>query len=75
MKKAERFRKMTDEQIEKEIKNLKLELMKAHTGFGSARVGKDKEKGTSGSDIMKRIRKEVARGRTILRERQINQKV
>ena len=66
---------MTDEGLIKELKNLKLEIMKAHTGFGTAKVGKDKEKGTSGSDMLKRLRKEVARAKTVLRERQINQNV
>lgn len=73
MDKIKRYREMSDEKLEKELKNLKLEMMKAQTGMGTAKVGKDKEKGSSGSDIMKRLRREVARARTVLRERQINQ--
>ena len=66
---------MTDEQLKKELQNLKMEKMRAHTGFGTAKVGKDKEKGNQGSDMLKRLRREVARMRTVLRERQINQKI
>lgn len=62
---------MDDEQLEKALKNLKFEMMRAQTGFGTASVGKDKEKGSSGSDIMKRIRREVARLKTVMSERKV----
>ncbi len=70
MKKAERYRRMNKEQLEKELKNLRLEMMKAKTKMGHAVLGKDKERGSSGSDIIKRIRREKARILTILREKE-----
>lgn len=73
MKKVEKnrnYRRMNKEQLENELKNLSLEMMKAKTKMGHATIGKDKEKGSSGSDIIKRIRREKARILTILREKE-----
>ena len=69
MKKAERYRRMNKEQLETELKNSNLEMMKAKTKMGHASIGKDKERGSYGSDIIKRIRRERARIFTILREK------
>ena len=67
--KIEEYRKLSKEELMKELKGLKIELMKAGLGFAQAKVGKKKEKGQSGSDIAKRIRKELARINHVLNEK------
>ncbi len=66
--KIEEYRKMNRIELGKELNLLKIELMKAGVGFVQAKVGKKKEKGQSGSDIKKRIRKEIARINHVLNE-------
>jgi ribosomal protein L29 len=69
------YREMSDIQLEKELKNLKLQLMKADGMMGMASL-KNKETGESrgGTDMKKRIRKEIARVLTIKREKEIQTK-
>ena len=69
--KIEEYRRMNRIELGKELNQLKLELMKAGIGFIGGKVGKKKEKGQSGSDIKKRIRKERARILTVLNEKKL----
>lgn len=64
----EEYRKMNRIELGKGLNLLKIELMKAGVGFTQAKVGKKKEQGQSGSDIKKRIRKEIARINHVLNE-------
>ena len=66
--KIQEYRELSKEKLNKKLNELKLELMKAGIGFIGGKVGKKKEKGQSGSDIKKRIRKEIARIKTVLNE-------
>lgn len=70
IQKIREYREMTDEQLKEKIKEWDLELVKSYGAMGMAKVKTEKE-GTkkSGSDISKRIKKEIARIKTILRER------
>ncbi len=67
--KIKEYRKLSESELMKELNKLKMELMKSGVGFIQARVGKKKEKGPSGSDIAKRIRKEIARINHCLNEK------
>ena len=66
--KIQEYRNLNKGELKTTLINLKMELMKAGVGLGLAKVGKKKEKGTSGSDIKKRIRREIARVETVLSE-------
>lgn len=61
---------MNRKKLKEELKKIEIEMMKAQTSLGMAKVGKEKkrERGTSGSDILKRLRKEKARILTVLNE-------
>ncbi len=67
--KIKEYRKLSEDELMKELNGLKFELMKAGTGFSRAKVGKKKEKGSAGSDIAKRIRKEIAKINHVLNEK------
>ncbi len=67
--KIEEYRKMNRIELGKELNLLKIESMKAGVGFIQAKVGKKKEKGESGSDIIKRIRREIAKINHVLNEK------
>ena len=67
--KIKEYRKLSEDELMKELNGLKFELMKAGTGFSQAKVGKKKEKGSAGSDIAKRIRKEIAKINHVLNEK------
>ncbi len=69
--KIQEYRTLSKEKLIKKLNELKLELMKAGIGFIGGKVGKKKEKGQSGSDIKKRIRKERARILTVLNEKKL----
>ncbi len=58
------YSKFKDEKLEDRLKTLKLEMMKANTMMGMAVKKKGGKKGGIGSDILKRLRKEVARIKT-----------
>ncbi len=66
--KIEEYRKMNKIELGNRLNLLKIESMKAGVGLLRAKVGKKKEKGESGSDIKKRIRKEMARINHVLNE-------
>lgn len=69
------YRKMSDEDIEKRLKELKIDMIKAGTTMGQSKVKKRKKEGSGlGSDIMKRLRKECARILTIKNERMLEKK-
>ena len=63
-----KYRNMSEIELNKKLNQLKFELMKAGMGFQQAKVGKKKEEGSQGSDIAKRIRKEIARIKQVLNE-------
>jgi len=67
--KIKEYRKLSKDELMKELNGLKIELMKAGIGFSQAKVGKKREKGSAGSDIAKRIRKEIARINHVLNEK------
>ena len=66
--KIEEYRKLSKIELGKELNLLKIESMKAGVGLLRAKVGKKREKGETGSDIKKRIRKEIARINNVLNE-------
>lgn len=67
--KAKEYRTFTKEELEKELQNLKLQLAKSYAGMGVARVkDKDSKVKKGGNNMCKRIRKEIARIKTIQRE-------
>lgn len=74
MAKPKEYRNLTKKELLKKKKGLDVELIKAKTGMAIAKIGKKQETGKSGSDICKRIRKEIARILTILKENEINKR-
>ena len=63
------YRKFTNEDLEKKLKEFEYQIVVAHVGAGKAKIDGMVERGSSGSDILKRLRKEKARILTILNER------
>lgn len=63
MKKVD-YSKLTEEKLERRLKELKFEMIKSQTMMGKAVTKKGGKKGGKGSDILKRLRKEVARIKT-----------
>lgn len=65
------YRKFDNEQLEKKIKELKYQIVLGQAGFGRVKVKDITEKGAHGSDVLKRLRKEIAKIKTVLSERRI----
>lgn len=65
------YRTMKKEKLEDELKNLQRELVKSYGAMGMAKVKKNKG-GISkcGSTLSRKIKKEIARCKTILKERE-----
>ncbi len=63
------YRKFSNEDLEKKLKEFEYQIVVAHVGGGKAKIDGMVERGSSGSDILKRLRKEKARILTILNER------
>ena len=68
--KAKEYRQLTEEKLIEEKKKLEFELMKAHAKFGQAKKkDKDNIQKSGGTDMCKRLRREIARINTILTEK------
>jgi len=63
------YRKFTTEELERKLKEFKYQIVVAHAGGGKAKIDGMVERGSSGNDILKRLRKEKARILTILNEK------
>lgn len=66
--KAKEYRKLTKKELNDKIKELEFQMMKAQAKFGQAKLEKKKGKSVQGSDILRRLRRERARIKTILWE-------
>ncbi len=70
--KAREYRQFSDENLEKMLKNLKLELIKANHISGQAKIKRSKGETIKGNvNLVKNIKKEIARIRTIQNERKM----
>ena len=69
MKKID-YSRLTEEQLEEKIKELKYQMIKSQTMMGQVKIKKGEKEQNKGSDILKRLRKEIARIKTELRKRQ-----
>jgi len=63
------YRKFSTEELERKLKEFKFQIVVGHVGGGKAKIDGMVERGSSGNDILKRLRKEQARILTILNER------
>ncbi len=70
--KARDYRKKTTEDLEKELQGLEKGLIKSYGVMSMATVKSNKE-GTKrkGANVSRRIKKEIAKVKTILREREL----
>ncbi len=74
MKTTREYRKMSDEELKKQLKRNKLEISKSYGRFSiakvkSAKTGKLLSQGDATAGIGRRLRKENARILTVLKER------
>ena len=64
------YSRYKEEQLQEKVKELKMDMIKAGTLMGQSKVGKRKKEGSGiGSDLQKRLRKEMARLLTELNKR------
>lgn len=63
------YRKFNNEELKRKLKDFEYQLVVGSVGAGKAQIDGMVERGASGSDILKRLRKERARILTILNER------
>ena len=70
--KARSYRKKSSKELEKELQDLEKGLVKSYGVMSMATVKSNKE-GTKvkGSNVSRRIKKEIARVKTILREKEL----
>lgn len=70
--KAQNYRNKTTKELEKELQSLENELVKSYGVMSMATVKSNKE-GTKrkGANLSRRIKKEIAKVKTILREREL----
>ena len=64
------YKKFTDEALGKELKDFKYQIMLGYAGHGKAKIGDKADRGSHGSDILKRLRKEKAKVLTEIRRRE-----
>ena len=70
--KAKVYRQMGEKELEEELKKLKKELMKSHGVVGMAKVKSNPSaKAKKGSSLTRRIKREIARIKTVIREKQL----
>lgn len=68
--KVSKYRELNKEKLEQKLKELNLELIKSKGMLGVAKFERAKgKKAKGGSDLTKRIRREIARVKTILIEK------
>lgn len=72
--KAEEFRKLSEKELLGRKKDLEIQLIKSKTFFGMELKRKKDHSNVKGSDIQKRLRKDIARINTILKERDDSRK-
>ncbi len=68
------YRKFSNEELERKLKDFNYQIVVGYVGGGKVKIDGIVEKGTSGSDVLKRLRKERARILTILNERKRGKK-
>lgn len=70
--KIKEYRRMSVEKLKEELKKLRKEKIKCYGNMAMAKVKKNKEgESRGGTDLSKRIRKEIAKIKTILNETKI----